>query len=430
MIKNLVEMFKNSDIRNRILFTLAMLFIFRLGSAIPAPGVDISALSAGIADNTLINMMNLLGGGSFQQMSVFALGVGPYITASIVIQLLSMDIIPALTELTKSGHHGRQKIDRITRYLTVILAFVQAFTLSQVFGSETMPILENPSIAGYLFVSTILTAGTMFLLWIGDRITQFGIGNGISMIIFAGIVSSLPNQFMQVYSILVAGAEGSAMVNGMLLFALYVVMYLAIIVLVVFMQKAVRKIPIQYTSSAQVRNRKDISFLPLKVNSAGVIPVIFASALLQAPQILLSFFPTNGILSTIKTVFDLQTVWGITIYGILIVLFTFFYVNLQVDPNKIAENLNKSGTYVPGIRPGKDTEGYLYKVINRITVLGAFFLLIIALIPYILPMVTTLPNTVALGGTGIIIVVGVALDTTTQLRSQLSQKEYKGFVNK
>ncbi len=430
MIKTLKELFKNKEIRGRIFFTLAMMFIFKLGSAIPAPGVDISALSAGIADNSLINMMNLLGGGSFQQMSVFALGVGPYITSSIIIQLMSMDVIPALTEMAKSGHHGRQQMDRITRYFAVILAFVQAYTLTTVFGSGATPLLEEPGLAGYIYVSIVFAAGTMFLLWIGDRITQHGIGNGISMIIFAGIVSNIPFQFNQVYNILVTDASNAAMVNGILMFALYCVMYLAIIVLVVFMQKAQRKIPIQYTSSAQVRNRKEITFLPLKLNSAGVIPVIFASAIMTAPQILLSFFEGNAFFTTLQTIFNLETVWGVAIYGVLVVLFTFFYANLQVDPAKIADNLNKSGTYIPGIRPGAETKEYLYKVINRITVLGAAFLLVIAIIPYILPMITDLPQSVALGGTGIIIVVGVAMDTASQLQSQLAQKEYKGFVTK
>lgn len=429
MIKSFADLFKNKDIRNKIFFTLVMLFIYRLGCAIPAPGVDATAISIGIQDNSILNMMNLLGGGAMQQMSIFSMGVGPYITASIVIQLLSMDVIPALSEMAKSGQQGRQKMDKITRYLAVVLSFVQSFSLVYAFNSQGN-VLVNSNFGTYLYIATIFTAGTMFLLWIGDRITTKGIGNGVSIIIFAGIVSSIPFQFVQVYNILVDASSNTAMINGLIMFAVYLAMYVAIIVLVIYMQKAERKIPIQYTSSAQARGNKDITFLPLKINSASVIPVIFASAIMTAPQMILSFFPDNGVLSTLASVLNMQSIMGLAIYGILIVLFTFFYTNMQIDPSKISENLGKSGTYIPGIRPGNETKEYVSKVLNRITVLGAMFLLLIALIPHILPMVTNLPASVAMGGTGIIIVVGVAMETTSQLKGQLTQKQYRGFLGK
>lgn len=430
MIKTFIDLFKNKDIRGKILFTLAMLFIYRLGAAIPAPGVNVDAISAGILDNSILNMMNLLGGGAMQQMSIFSMGVGPYITASIVIQLLSMDVIPALSEMAKSGQQGRQKMDKITRYLAVILSFVQAFSLVYTFDNQASPILQDGGFASYLYIATIFTAGTMFLLWIGDRITAKGVGNGVSIIIFAGIVSSIPFQFVQVYNILVDSSSNTAMINGLIMFAVYLSMYLAIIVLVVFMQKAERKIPIQYTSSSQAQGKKDITFLPLKINSASVIPVIFASAIMTAPQMILSFFPTSGFLATLSGILSLQSISGLVIYGVLIILFTFFYTNMQIDPSKISENLGKSGTYIPGIRPGNETKEYVSKVLNRITVLGALFLLAIALLPHILPMVTNLPASVAMGGTGIIIVVGVAMETTSQLKGQLTQKQYRGFIGK
>lgn len=425
MFGTFASMFKNKEIRNKIFFTLAMLLIYRIGSAIPVPGVDSAKLSAQVSSNSILSMMNLLGGGAFEKMSVFALGVGPYITASIIIQLLSMDVIPYLTELSKSGETGRIKSDQITRYLGVVLAFVQSF--SMVYGFDKQyAILESSNLSTYFYTATILTAGTMFLLWIGDRISSKGIGNGISIIIFAGIVSNIPAQFTQVFNILMSGNAQGAQFSGILEFALYCVLYLVIIVGVVIMQLAQRKIPIQYTSSSGAK-ANDITYLPFKINSASVIPVIFASSIITAPQIVLSFVNASAY-SKVSNFLSLQKPIGLTIYAVLTFLFTFFYTDLQVDPDKIAENLGKSGAYIPGIRPGSETRTYLKKVIHRITVLGAIALTIMAVLPYILPMVTSLPTSVSIGGTGIIIVVGVAMETMAQLKGQLTQKQYRGFL--
>ena len=426
MIQTFLSLFKNKEIRGKILFTLAMLFIYRLGSAIPVPGVDSEILAASVSDNSIINMMNLLGGGTFERLSIFAMGVTPYITASIVIQLLSMDVIPYLTELAKSGQTGRLKLDKITRYLSVILSFVQAFTMVMGFD-RSYGVMTNGGIAAYLYAATVLTAGTMFLLWIGDRISQFGIGNGISIIIFAGIVSNLPFNYAQVYNVLVDTANQTAMFNGIIEFVLYLIVNLVIIVLVVIMQLAVRKIPIQYTSSSLAKGRNDITYLPLRINSASVIPVIFAQAIITAPQIVLSFVNYEAYQS-LSNFLSLQKPLGLLLYAILTILFTFFYTDLQVNPEKIAENLGKSGAYIPGVRPGNETKEYLKKVLNRITVLGACGLTIIAVIPYLLPMITNLPASTSVGGTGIIIVVGVAMETMTQLKGQLTQKQYHGFL--
>jgi preprotein translocase subunit SecY len=425
MLQTFSSMLKNKEIRNKILFTLAMLLIYRIGSAIPVPGVDSAKLSAQVSGNSILSMMNLLGGGAFEKMSVFALGVSPYITASIIIQLLSMDVIPYLTELSKSGETGRIKSDQITRYLGVVLAFVQSF--SMVYGFDKQyAILESSSLSTYFYTATILTAGTMFLIWIGDKISTKGIGNGISIIIFAGIVANIPTQFTQVFNILLSGSQQGAQFSGILEFVLYCVLYLAIIVGVVVMQLAQRKIPIQYTSSSGGK-ANDITYLPFKINSASVIPVIFASSIITAPQIILSFVNTNAY-SKLSDILSLSKPLGLTIYGVLTFLFTFFYTDLQVDPEKIAENLGKSGAYIPGIRPGSETRTYLKKVIHRITVLGAIALTIMAVLPYILPMVTSIPSSVSIGGTGIIIVVGVAMETMAQLKGQLTQKQYRGFL--
>ena len=424
MMRMFAGMFKNKEIRNKILFTLLMLLIYRIGAAIPVPGVDAAKLSAQISDNSILAMMNMLGGGAFERMSVFALGVSPYITASIIIQLLSMDVIPALTEMTKSGQQGRQQMDRITRYLGCVLALVQSFSMTYGFDKQ-YAILENSRFSTYLFTATILTAGTMFLLWIGDRISMKGIGNGISIIIFAGIVSNMPANFSQVFNIMVAGTSQSAVFNGVLMFALYVLLYLVVIVGVVIMQLAVRKIPIQYTGSSN-RGANDITYLPFRINSASVIPVIFASSIITAPQIILSFVNYSAY-QKVSNFLSLQKPFGLILYAVLIFLFTFFYTDLQIDPEKVAENLGKSGAYIPGIRPGTETKTYLKKVINRITVLGATALVIIAVIPYLLPMFTPLSTSVSVGGTGIIIVVGVAMETISQLKGQMTQKQYHGF---
>ena len=424
MIQTFVDFFRNKDIRKKIYFTLAMLFIFRLGAAIPAPGINDTIIN--IADNSILGMMNLLGGGAIEQMSIFSLGVGPYITASIIIQLLSMDIIPALTEMTKSGKKGRQQMDQITRYLGVVLAFVQGYFIVQMLSNQ-YGIVDNPSPIKYMYIATIFTAGTMFLLWIGDQITTKGVGNGVSMIIFAGIVANIPSSFRTIYSILLGSGVTT---KGVISFVMYIVMFIAIIVLVTAMQMAERRITIQYTTSQTInRTKGDINHLPLKINSASVIPVIFASALIQGPQIITSWI-NQGAYQWLRDFFDFTKPYVLVIYGILIILFTFFYTNLTVDPEKIAEDLGKQGTYIPGIRPGHETKEYVSKVLNRITVLGALLLTFIAILPYVITIVFGLPQGAATGGTGIIIVVGVAMETTKALKGQLTQKQYRGFVGK
>lgn len=428
MLRSFANMFKNKEIRKKIFFTLAMLLIYRIGSSIPVPGIDAATLAKQISDNSILSMMNLLGGGALEKMSIFAMGVSPYITASIIIQLLSMDVIPSLTEWAKSGQTGRQKIEKTTRYLGVVLAFVQAFSLVYGFDKQ-YAILESSALSTYLYVATILCAGTMFLVWIGDRISMKGIGNGISIIIFAGIVSNMPTQFAQIYSILVGGTSNGEVFNGVLQFVLYCVIYLAIVVFVVIMETAVRKIPIQYTNSISNRGGKsNVTFLPFKINSASVIPVIFAQSIMTAPQIVISFFNTD-LYQKLQNYLSLTKPFGLALYAVLTILFTFFYTDLQVDPDTVADNLKKSDAYIPGIRPGQDTKKYLHKVLNRITVLGALGLTLVAVIPYLLPMFTSIPASSAIGGTGIIIVVGVVRETIGQLEGQLTQKNYHGFLN-
>lgn len=432
MLKTVANLLKNKETRNRILFTLGALFIFRLGATITVPFVNVLNQGSLGANQGFLDLVNLLGGGSIERFSLFALGIGPYITASIIIQLLSMDVIPHLTELSKEGQNGKRKLDRYTRILGVILSFIQAFVMVKfVFGAEHQ-VLVNNSLPVFLYVATILTGGTMFLLWLGDQISAKGIGNGISMIIFAGIVSNYPTIIYGMWSQTVNTGSNQEIFQGVLAFAGLMLIFVALIALVVFMSVAVRKIPIQYTSSAVVQKRSDMTFLPLKINSASVIPVIFASALMTAPIAIVNLLNVqNSFANGMRQFLDFSKPQGLVIYGVLIVLFTFFYTNLQVDPEKIAENLSKNGTYIPGVRPGKETKNYVAMVLNRITVLGALSLLFIALLPFVLPMIIPgLPNGFGISGTGLIIVVGVALETSNQLKGQITQKSYSGFLSR
>lgn len=421
-------MWTNKDIRNRILFTLFAFLVYRLGCAITVPDVNTTDLVAGLGDNSLFAMLNLLGGGGLEQFSVFALGVTPYITASIIIQLLSMDVIPHLTELSKSGAKGRKKLDQYTRYLAVIFGFVQSFSL--VYGfSHSYPglIVGGVTVAKLMYIATIFTAGTMFLVWIGDQISIKGVGNGISMVIMAGIVGRMPQQFSAAWSSLVT----SGVANGALLFGSYILVYLLIIVFVTLINTAERKIPIQYTSSSvsMAKNSK-MNYLPLKINSASVIPVIFASSLMMAPLQIASFFPQKDWMTTMQNWLGLRTWYSLAIYVVLIILFTFFYAKMQINPEKISENLGKSGAYIPSVRPGTETKDYVDRVLSRITVLGSVALATIAVMPHIMPLVwPELPGSMALGGTGMIIVVGVAIETVRQIQGLITQKAYKKYFD-
>lgn len=420
--------FTNKDIRNRILFTLFAFLVYRLGSAITVPDVNTADLVAGIEDNSLFAMINLLGGGGLEQFSIFALGVTPYITASIIIQLLSMDVVPHLSELAKNGATGRKTLDKYTRYLAVVFAFVQSFSLVYGFSQTYTALIEGGvTMAKIMYIATIFTAGSMFLVWIGDQISIKGIGNGISMVIMAGIVGRMPQQFADAWTTLI-GAE-STIENGAWLFAGYILVYLLIIIFVTLINTAERRIPIQYTSSSiQLSKRSESNYLPLKVNSASVIPVIFASSLMMAPLQIASFFPTNDIIRTMQDWLGLQTWYSLVIYVLLILFFTFFYTKMQINPEKISENLGKSGAYIPSVRPGTETKNYVNKVLSRITVLGSICLALIAVLPHIMPLIwTDMPTSMALGGTGMIIVVGVAIETVRQVQGLITQKSYKKY---
>ena len=426
-MSSLKALWTNKDIRNRILFTLFAFLVYRLGCAITVPDVNTSGLMAGLSDNSLFAMMSLLGGGGLEQFSIFALGVTPYITASIIIQLLSMDVIPSLTELSKSGANGRKKLDSYTRYLAVVFAFVQSASLAYSFNNMYPGLFIgglNP--AKMFYIATIFTAGTMFLVWIGDQISVKGIGNGISMVIMAGIVGRMPQQFSSAWEALGGGAS----TKGLAVFACYIVVYLLIIVFVTLINTAALRIPIQYTSSSMtLAQNSKMNYLPLKINSASVIPVIFASSLMMAPVQIASFFASGQEwFSIMQNWLGLKTWYSLLVYVILILLFTFFYAKMQINPEKAAENLGKSGAYIPSVRPGKTTETYIDKALSRITVLGAAALAFIAVLPHLMPLIwPELPSSMALGGTGMIIVVGVAIETVKQVQGLITQKSYKKY---
>lgn len=428
MFSSIKAIVTNKDIRKRILFTLFAFLVYRLGSAITVPDVNTADLINGMQDNSLFAMLNLLGGGGLEQFSVFALGVTPYITASIILQLLSMDVVPSLTELSKSGAQGRKKIDQYTRYLAVVFAFVQSFSLVYGFSKTyTTLIVGGVTISKVLYISTIFTAGSLFLVWIGDQISLKGIGNGISMVIMAGIVGRMPRQITSAWKTLMG--SGSTVKNGTALFVAYILVYLLIIIFVTLINTAERRIPIQYTSSSiELSKRSESNYLPLKVNSASVIPVIFASSLMMAPLQVATFLDKTEFVKATQKWLGLSTWYSLAIYVVLIIFFTFFYTKMQVDPEKLAENLGKSGAYIPSVRPGTETKNYVNHVLTRITVLGSLALAFISVIPYAMPLIwPELPSSMALGGTGMIIVVGVAIETVRQVQGLITQKSYKKY---
>lgn len=428
MFSSIKAIVTNKDIRKRILFTLFAFLVYRLGSAITVPDVNTADLINGMQDNSLFAMLNLLGGGGLEQFSVFALGVTPYITASIILQLLSMDIVPSLTELSKSGAQGRKKIDQYTRNLAVVFAFVQSFSLVYGFSKTyTTLIVGGVTISKVLYISTIFTAGSLFLVWIGDQISLKGIGNGISMVIMAGIVGRMPRQITSAWKTLMG--SGSTVKNGTALFVAYILVYLLIIIFVTLINTAERRIPIQYTSSSiELSKRSESNYLPLKVNSASVIPVIFASSLMMAPLQVATFLDKTEFVKATQKWLGLSTWYSLAIYVVLIIFFTFFYTKMQVDPEKLAENLGKSGAYIPSVRPGTETKNYVNHVLTRITVLGSLALAFISVIPHAMPLIwPELPSSMALGGTGMIIVVGVAIETVRQVQGLITQKSYKKY---
>ena len=447
-MKKLVAIFRNKDIRDRILFTLGIILIFRIGASISVPGVTIS--NEAMDTNNVLALMNLMGGGALQNFSLFALGVSPYITSSIIIQLLSMDVLPVFTELSKQGQTGRKKIEMATRYLTLVLGAVQAYGITVTMQNSESITLNDTSIWGYIKICIFLIAGSMLVMWMADQITTKGIGNGVLMIIFIGIIASLPNQIYSALSYFFGSelktGDEALIIRGAVKVLIYIIAYLVIVLFVAFVEKSIRKVPVQHSNKGGALNAKvnNISFLPIKINSAGVIPVIFASSLMMAPAVIVGFCvsETNATIDNILKVFTNSALtempwfndqvwympWGLIIYIILTFAFSFFYSNLTINPERLAEDFQKSGSYIPGIRPGNETERYIQKVLNRVTFIGATALTLIAALPVVLTLCNVVPQSLALGGTGMIIVVGVALETMSQIDGLLASNEHANVI--
>lgn len=433
MLNFFKNVFKKGELRRRIIFTLGMLFVFRLGAAITIPLINADAIAASAANSGILGIMNMLGGGMLERFSIFSLGISPYITASIIIELLSMDVIPVLAQWQKEGNTGKKKKDRVTRYVTLVLAAIQGGSLTYAFDNM-YGILGSSSLWNYAYVVLVMIAGSMLAMWMGDQITQKGVGNGTSLLIFTGIVASLPTNFITTFNNLVSFDKGTqTMILGILWYALFVIVYLAIVIFVVFNEGAVRKIPIMYaTNSNPTMRTKDTTHMPIKINSSGVLPVIFAASVLAAPRTVISFMDSNNITRTIDTILNYQEPFGFCLYLLMIVLFAFFYSNLQIDAHKISNDLKKNGGSIPGVRTGLDTEKFISTVLNRVTVVGSIFLVIVAAIPIITPVIWSQTSNAALtlGGTGLIIITGVALETTRQIKTLITRKEYHGYIRK
>lgn len=419
MLDSLSNIFKITELRNKILYTLMMFAIFRAGIHIPVPGVDASVIESLFTSGNLFGLLDLFAGGALSKFSIFAMSITPYINASIIMQLLQ-SVVPQFEAWSKDGEDGRKKIAKVTRYGTVVLGFVQAAGMA--FALRANNALVNNDFLSVFVVAIILTAGTCLLMWIGEQITAYGIGNGISLIIFAGIVARLPDGLETIYQYIQNGT-----INMFQAF-LFSVIALAMIAVVVAVTQGQRRIPIQYAK--RVVGRKmyggHSTFLPLKVNQAGVIPIIFASSVLMFPVTIAQFID-NEYVHKAADLFTWGTPLQTALYALLIFIFTYFYTAISINITDMADNMKKYGGFIPGIRAGKPTADYVDNVMTKITLAGAVFLAVVAIIPNFLGSITGVQG-VYFGGTALLIVVGVALDTMQQIESLMVTRHYKGFV--
>ena len=431
-MENILAVLKNKNVMKKILFTLLAFFVYKTATYIHIPLINPDAISQFFedADGGIIGIANAFTGNALKNYSIIALGIGPYITASIVVQLLQMDIVPLLKEWSEEGDVGKQKINQLTRYLAIGLALVQA--LAMTIGLEAMLDIgvENPTFLTFTYLAIVMTAGSAFLLYLSDQITLRGIGNGTSMIIVAGIVSGMPGMVASLVEEYISADAADLGSYGT--FALVMLIYIFVIFFVTVMQSSNRKIPIQYSnrpSGAAFQGRNE-SNIPLKINSAGVIPVIFAVTLLSIPTTIMRFVPEiNSTLNLWLTeMFTYTRPLGYVVYVGLIFIFAFFYAFVQINPEKIAKNLQNQNAYIPGVRPGIDTENYISRLLVKITMIGATYLVFIASLPIFATMIFGLPAYVQVGGTSLLIVVGVAIETTKQIKTQAQEQKYSGFI--
>jgi len=448
-LEAVTNVFRVPDLRKRLLFTLALLAVYRLGGHIPTPGIDTNKLENFFQQNsgTIFGFLDLFSGGTFRRLTIFALGIMPYITSSIILQLLTV-VVPTLEKLQKEGELGRRKITQWTRYLTVILALIQSFGIAQTLQSAGQGFVTNPGIGFVLMTMLSLTTGTAFIMWLGEQITERGVGNGMSLIIFTGIVVGLPNAIYEIVSKIQTGDWNALQV------ILILAMMIAVVGFIVLVERGERRIPVQYAK--RIVGRKMMggqsTHLPLKVNAGGVIPVIFASSLLAFPQTLtnLQFVKDSPVLSGMLGAISGATPLYYLLYTTLIIFFCFFYVSIIFNPNEAADNMRKYGGFIPGIRPGKNTADYMNNILTKITVVGGLYLAILSLVPQIMISGIKLQRMPGIGnwidahfprflldglgvnfyfgGTSLLIVVGVAMDTVNQIEAQLIMRHYEGFT--
>ena len=401
----------NKDLRKRIYFTLACLGLFCLGTTVTIPWA-----SQIYQDLGFLEIFNLMSGGGLQNFSIFALGVSPYITASIITQLLQMDIIPYFKDLKDQGYVGRQKMNKITRYLSIVLAFIQAYALCAFYMKNlgTMEIIKT---------TLVMTAGTSFCLWLGDEITKKGIGNGSSMIIMAGIIQSMPSIFKGAFNAFINGSYSNTL--GIILFSTFILVYVLVLVGIIYIQLAERRIPIQYANRSSSAYGAQQSYLPIKINSAGVIPVIFAQILLTIPSTIVAFTKSEKAIEFVNKYIIYSSGTGMILYVLLIIFFGYFYTFMIMNPEEMSKNLNERGGYIPGVRPGNDTTNFISNSMGKLTLVGSFFLMIIAILPVLMSKISGLNSAVTIGGTGLLIVVGVAIETFKQIESSLLARSYK-----
>ena len=433
MFNTLKNAWKIPDLRKKLLFTLLIIIAFRFGSVVPVPFLDASALSEimASANETALGYVNMLTGGAFANATLFAMGITPYINSSIIIQLLTV-AIPPLERMAKEGEEGRRKIAAITRYVTVAFGLIQGTAYYFFLKISGVTLYNEGFSAVFSAVIIILafTAGTALIMWMGEQINQKGVGNGISIILFAGIVARLPVTVGQVWSYFSAAMQSPESYSQYFIFApLFVILFLAVIWVIVFMNDSERRIPVQYAK--RVVGRKmyggQSTFIPIKVNMSGVLPIIFASSLLAIPGTILGFMSDKtGLVGRILSAFNYDTALYAVLYFILILAFNYFYVAIQYNPIEMSNNLRNNNGTIPGIRPGRPTSDFIARIISKITLVGGIFLALIAVLPIGVGAVTKM--NIALGGTSIIIVVGVALDTFRQLESQMMMRHYKGFL--
>lgn len=425
--------FKNKSVLKKIGFTLMIFLVYRLAIYIRMPLINPLQFQE-LFESGFLGIMDAFTGSALSNFSIIALGIGPYITASIVVQLLQMDILPVLKEWSEEGETGKRKINQLTRYLAIGLAFVQALGMTygfQLSSGGGLFAWGEPNFLTFTYLALVITAGTAFLLFLADQITLRGIGNGTSMIIVAGIIAGIPGMFASMTSDYITA--DNADLASYATFGIIVIVYLLVLVGVTFMQSANRKIPIQYSNrpgSSKFKGKQE-SNIPLKINSAGVIPVIFAVTILSLPQTVINFIPqiqaTNfGLL--LNEMFNYERPLGLIIYITLIIVFTFFYSFVQINPDKMSNNLQKQNAYIPGIRPGIETENYISKLLFKITVIGSLYLVFVAILPILAAIFFGLPTYVQIGGTSLLIVVGVAIETTKQIKTDVQGKSYSGFI--